>query len=703
MFANVFRSRWGGRWALMVTCTALAACGISRAQTTGQPVGSSSDPKLKQAIAAARDRVFPAVVSIVVVREDHIQGRRRLTRAGGSGTIVSKEGYIVTNDHVAQDGTRFRVILADKRETDAKLVGEDPLSDIAVLKIDPQSIGDAPLPVGQFGDSDQIEIGDYVLAIGSPWGMSGSMSLGIVNNNERLLSSFFEDDADYEAQLDRDQPTGSYYRWIQHDAAIAPGNSGGPLVNLRGEVIGVNTRGAFFGGDMAYASPSSVVRKVVADLVEHGEVIRSFIGLQFKPVKTTGYKTGVLINSVVQDSPADRAGLRPGDVVIAVDGEPVFVWTAEQLPGFRRRLSDLPVGTELVVSYERDGNRFETKLATTKYEKDVGERLAIKPWGMTVQDLTPRMARNRRLANDDGVLVTGVEVGGPGKDAKPALQAGDVLHAVAGREVKSLADLKQVRDALKHSSPRTASVLLDFEREGGRYVAILQPREDEEDERPTEVDKAWIGVEVQPVFGELADQLGLEGMRGFRIARVYANTLAAEVDLRVGDLITGLDGVALKPRSYKDAGLLQRRVKQLDLDGEATLTVWREGQSVTTVLGLQRTPQRPDEAPREKDRDFDFEARDITFFDRANKRWRPDTKGVLVTRVESGGWAGVGHLRVGDLITMVNDAVIEDIPTFRRAMAELRERHPAKVRMLVLRGIETRFLFIEPDWDDQAD
>ena len=664
-----------------------------------EPTHKSVTAELKATIDRARDRVFPALVSIVTVREYYSNGRRRLTRSGGSGTIISEDGHIVTNAHVTQDGIKFKVILSDKREIDAELIGQDPASDIAIVKLDLSQLEpDEHLPVAKFGDSTKLDIGDYVLAMGAPWGMSRSMSLGIVNNNDRVIASFFDDDADYESSLDSDQPTGAYYRWIQHDAAIAPGNSGGPLVNLKGEIVGVNTRGSFFAGNMAFASPSIVVQDIAADLITFGEVVRSFLGIKFKPIKTTGHDHGVFVNSVVEDSPADRAGLKPGDLITAIDGQAITVRYVEEMPALRRGLSDRKVGSNVKFTLERDGAERSVTVLTEKYEKDRGDRRELKKWGFTIQDVTPRMARNRRLPSHDGVLVTGLEVGRPAHDAKPPLQRGDVILAVNGQQVIDLPALLEVYRDLANQK-EGAMVRIDFERHAGSYVTVLEPKDEEQDDRPTEMAKAWLGLKVQPVVKEMAKELGEEGKKGFRIVKIYDRTTAADSSLQVGDIITHLNGSKLKVRSDEDYASFGRKVKTLDIGDVSQLTVVRKGEDLTIEVELEPAKMTIAEAKRVKNRDFDFEVREITFFDIANRRWKPDTKGVLVTLVERGGWAGVGHLRIRDLIIRIGEDTIDGLEAFKQTMKDIADRKPEKVRMLVLRGIETRFLFIETDWD----
>ena len=204
-------------------------------------------------IAMARDRVLPVVVSILVVNEEFRQGEPTLSLSSGSGTVITAQGHVATNAHVTQNGKSFRVIFADGRELPAKLIGTDTLTDLAVLQVQPPT--PETFAFAEFADKLDLQAGDTVLAMGAPWGLSNSMSAGVVNNPRRLLVSLFDDEADYEDSLGDDEPTGRFYAWIQHDASIAPGNSGGPLVDLNGRIVGVNTRGLIVGGDLLLPFP----------------------------------------------------------------------------------------------------------------------------------------------------------------------------------------------------------------------------------------------------------------------------------------------------------------------------------------------------------------------------------------------------------------------------------------------------------------
>ncbi len=647
-------------------------------------------------ILTVRQHALPSVVSILSVRETHVNGRANLQRSGGSGTMVSAEGHIVTNAHVTENSTRFRVVFADKREIDAQLVGEDPLSDIAVLQYDAAALEGDPIPVATFGDSSILEPGDTVIAIGAPWGLTHSLSVGVVNNAKRVFVSLFDDDADYETSLGRDQPSASYYRWIQHDAPISPGNSGGPLVNLRGEIIGVNTRGNGFGGDMAFASPSDVVKDVVEQLIDFGEVRRSFLGLRFKPIRTTTHDRGVLVNSVIDDSPADRAGIRPGDLIVAVDGNPVMVRHAEDMPEFRRGLSIRPIGDQVSLHIERGSKILDLEVTSERYQRDRGERLVIRGWGLTVEDLTPRMARARRLTDDKGVLVTSLDATGPAAEATPALQYEDLILSINGGALNSVEDLK-IWLAEHQDDEDPEGPILTFERAAARYVTALDLAESRRS-RPAELPDAWLPVQVQPILPDLAESLGLGPAHGYRIARVYDHPAAGDIDLRIGDILLSINDAPVEPRTSSDIDSYNRRVRSLEPGNPAELEILRDGEQQRVQTTLLETPESEGEVQRATNRVFDFSVRDLTFFDKAHRRWANDTTGVLVTNVEEGGWAGLGHLRGGDLLLAIDSAPIHNVKEFEQTMESIEQDKPEKVVFSILRRVETRFIFIDTDW-----
>ena len=688
----------------LVGSTGCALHDVHRSGVDAQGEDAVARERTRAAIASARDSVFPALVHIQVVATYFADGKEVKRRAAGSGTIITPQGHVLTNQHVTDSGRRFRCTLANKREVSADLVAEDPLTDLAVLKLNLQELPESErtLPVARFGDSASLAVGDTVLAMGSPWALSRSVTLGIVSNAERVFAGDQDTDVD-DMRLRRGQQTGLFTRWIQHDAAINPGNSGGPLVNLRGEVIGVNELGNLLGGDMGFAIPANLAQDVATELIAHGEVIRSWVGLSFKPIEKTGLAEGVLINTVVGGSPAALAGLEPGDVLLRVDGHPVTVRFAEQVPPLLGDLAKRAVGSEVGVAYVRDGTERRATLTTARWQKDRGDELAFRSWGLSATHITPWLAREQQMDSTAGALVTGVRPGGSAALADPPLAPDDVIRAVDGKPVDDLEGLAKVYASTMEQDPVPEFVLVEFDRQGRSYVTLVKPKPEEDHDPPPELPKAWIGVAVQPVVQALAERFGLDKQTGFRITQVYPHTQAAGTDLMVGDIITHLNGEPLRPKRTEDAGLFHREVRRLELDEQAKLSLLRGGEARTVRLPLERTRIAPEEARRDRNRDFDLTVREITFFDRVENRWGEDTRGVIVQNVEFAGWAGLGGIVPGDLIQRIERSVVSDLDTYRAAMQELTLREPERVVFFVLRGVRTRFQYLEPDWSPGGD
>jgi serine protease Do len=675
------------------------------ATTTAKSSDIKDDPRIAELrsgvramVGQARDKVFPALVNIDVVILEYQGGKEAKARATGSGTIITPDGYVLTNAHVTDQGHKFWCVLADKQRVPATLVGEDPWTDLAVLKIDKSKLKDPakPLPTGTLGDSDQLAVGDYVLAMGSPFALSRTVTLGIVSNTERVFTSGGAGEAD-DMMLNGEQRTGQFTNWIQHDALINPGNSGGPLVNLLGQVVGVNTRG---GSGMAFASPSNLARQVAENLMKQGEVLRSSIGASFRHTQNTGIDEGVLVDSVEENGPAYAGGLRTGDVVLTIDGQPQNVRFAEEVPPLLKRIAERPIGSKVVMTYMRGGQRGEAVITTDKLQKDKGEEAALRTWGVTAQRITERAAQLRKLPSTQGAVVTSLRGGGPAEQAEPKLGWGDVIRGVDGHPINSLQDLineyKRI-DALKDAD-KPEYVLVEFERDTKNYVTLLKPKQDDRPDPPPETPKAWIGVATQPVIKSMAEKLGNSDDRGFRVMRVYSGTNAKKAGLQVGDIIYSIDGTKVQPKGLQEAGLLNREVRRMSIDQGVTLGVYRNGTPMDIKLDLERTRLTEAEVPRVRNQDFEMTVREITFFDREDQQWDDNVKGALVDNVEPAGWAGLAGIQRDDLIQKIGDDEITDTVTYKKAMDKIKATQPERVVFVVYRGVRTYFRFVEPDW-----
>jgi serine protease Do len=350
-------------------------------------------------------------------------------RQGGVGTgfIIDKSGYIITNNHVVEDADKIKVKLKDEREFEAKVIGRDPQTDVALIKIDAK--GD--LPVASLGRSSDLKVGEWVVAVGSPFGLEQTVTAGIVSAKGRAIGS------------------GPYDDFIQTDASINPGNSGGPLVNMNGEVVGINTAIIAHGQGIGFAIPIDMATKIVAQLKENGEVTRGWLGVSIQDLKGElaeyyGVKgtEGVLVTEVVPGNPAEKAGIKAKDIITAVNGEKVK--SSRELTA---KAATLPVGETSKIKVVRDGQEktFEVTVAKRSLTvADSGKPAVEKEgeYGLQVTDLTPEMAQRLKTSRESGVVVVGVKP--DSKAYKAGVQQGDLILEVNRQSVSSTGELKQL-------------------------------------------------------------------------------------------------------------------------------------------------------------------------------------------------------------------------------------------------------------------
>lgn len=431
-------------WAVLAAACLLAGC-VTAAD------GRSSG------VIRAKNRVAPALVHIRPVKEVFTRGQREEVLVIGSGFIISADGYVVTNEHVAGESNFVKCVLGDRSEVEAKVVGVDPDTDIAVLKLET----DRALPFVKLGDSDKLDAGQTVIALGSPHGLARSVSLGIVSVTDRYLD---EGDSSIEP----------CHNWIQTDAAINRGNSGGPLVNLRGEVVGVNARMLLGAENVGFAIPINTVKEVVDAIIAHGRVPRSWLGVHVQEMLATTddpSKHGVIIADVDPHSPASEAGLQPGDVLTAANGTPVNARFEEDLPAIRKLLSSLAIGGTAQLAIQRGEENIPVTVTPEERGAAKGEQTEFEAWGFTATGLTPAIIRRAGLEGQTGIVVSGTQ---PGRAARNAgLNDGDIILQVDGAVVTDLAQFRQTYDA--RVNEKKPSVLLFIKRGAlTRFVLIEQ-------------------------------------------------------------------------------------------------------------------------------------------------------------------------------------------------------------------------------------
>lgn len=644
-------------------------------------------------IAAARDAVLPYVVSILTVSQNFQQGEPALSVSSGSGTVIAPEGFIVTNAHVVEKGKAFRVVFANGRELPAKLIGEDTLSDLAVLQALPSK--PETFKHAEFASTNDLQAGDTVLAMGAPWGLSNSMSAGVVNNPRRLLVSLFDDEADYEDTLGPDLPTGRYYAWIQHDAAIAPGNSGGPLVDANGRIVGVNARGMVFGGDLAFAIPAPDAKRVVDALIRFHRVPRAFLGFRLRSLKGTDHEHGVLLNAVDRDSPAEHAGLRAGDLLLTLDGRAVDAPQPVDVPDLQRDIAELQIGKTVALGVERDGKHLDVKLTTTPYPRDSGEEIAYTPFGVSLRELTAAMARRRGFDFSDGLMLTSLRPGGPAATARPALAPGDVVRSIDGQPVRNIHDLKPWLEKPAKIEP----LLIGFARDGEDLLATLRPAYGDRSRTPLpELPQAWAGVEVQPVTSSLEGAFR-ESAQGYRISRIYPGSPLGAAGAKVGDIVTAIGDQPLKPSSDTSTDQFDQAVRELEVGQPAKFAIVHGGgaASVLTVKPVASPTEETGLKTLQVSK-LRVQVRELSFYDRVARHLPADQKGVYISTVESGGPGGLAHIKGGDIVLSLDGHATPDLDAFSAGLTQALQSHTPAIPILVVRGAEVRLLFLDRSW-----
>jgi serine protease Do len=667
---------------LLATCL-LASFAASASSAQVAP------PETPAAVEAALARVAPSLVRVHVVSIEYQDGRELKRESSGSGTIITPEGHVVTNHHVAGRTRAIMCTLASREEIPAELVGTDPLSDIAVLKLRPEA--PRTFPTAQFGDVGKLKVGDRVLALGSPLALSQSVTMGIVSNTEMIMPGMFWP---FNRMTLDGEDVGSIVRWIGHDAPIFGGNSGGPLVNMQGEIVGVNEISLGLAG----AIPADLAREVAEAIIQAGRVRRSWLGLEVQPLLSSSKATrGALVGGTIDGSPAAAAGFKSGDIIVKLADRDVLVRFAEEVPVFNQLVMRLPVGKPVEAVVLRNG--LEKTLTVTPTEREsVDARIREVPLlGLTASNLTGWSAKELKRTGRDGVRVRGVRPGGPADEAKPSLRDDDVIVTIDERPVASFEALEKTVEALTYGKEERVPALVGFERGGERLLTVVDIGRPGLEDPGLEARKAWVPISVQVLTRELAERLHLADRTGVRITRVFGGS-AQSAGLRVGDIITALDGTALEASQPTDVELFATLIRQYKIGSTVRLTILRDGKEATLAVTLDASPRLPREMKKYEDPNFEFRVRDVASADRVSARIPADQEGVLVDAVREGGWAALGHLADGDLLLAIDGETVADVEAVQKRMAAVAAAKPRSVVLKVRRGIRTFFVELETGW-----
>jgi serine protease Do len=468
---------------LLIVAFATAKAPLPGESTSGERAvmgiaKESRSPSIPDSFAALAKGLAPTVVNIKVTKVEKVSGAPwpnnsegpfgdlfrhffrdmphwpdKFHRKGmGSGVIISAEGHILTNHHVIEGAKELIVTMADQQEHKARIVGHDAKTDLAVLKIDAQK----PLVSAKLGDSGRLEVGDWVLAIGNPFGLSHTVTSGIVSAKGRVIGA------------------GPYDDFIQTDASINPGNSGGPLFNLMGQVVGINTAIVPQGQGIGFAIPINTAKPLIPQLVERGQVIRGYLGVNIQSMTPELAKAmklkeakGALVAAVTENSPAAKAGIRRGDVIVGYDDGKI-----EGARDLASKVAETPVGEKVPVTVMRKGqmNKLSVevgRLGPEKPETEPSTQADQERWGLRLQELDPRLADRMGLSDGEGVQVVGVQPGSPADRA--GIKRGDVILEVNRRQVSSI---DQLRDLVAQVEDGDSLLMLVARNNDSFYVAL---------------------------------------------------------------------------------------------------------------------------------------------------------------------------------------------------------------------------------------
>ena len=675
----------------VVALSSLVVCLVSTL-----PAASADD-----ALKAASEKVFPALVKVKVVVNKPVWGRTVKGYGSGSGFIISEDGYVVTNHHVAGNAERITCWLPDKQDVPATLIGTDPALDVAVLRLDlTKRKGKKPLVPCNWGDSAKLKIGEKVYAMGSPAGVSQSVTTGTVSNTSMIIPrDRLRGDQAKLGRLDGED-MGGIVRWIGHDAVIFGGNSGGPLVNTSGEVVGINQVGI---GSLGGAIPSNDARKVVDQIIEFGEVRRSWTGLVVQKRLGGDGKKGVLVGGVLDDSPASKAGIKPGDLITSWDEVDVDASSDEDLVPVKIRMLETEIAKEVAVGVSRDGKPLALKLMTVLRDRRLGRSAELNAWGITGRNISDMMARERHLKDRSGVMVDTIRPGGPAKSGQPPLKHGDMIVEVNGRTIVDLADLRRLTRNITEENEGQTPITVKVRRGKEEVLTVVKIGREKDEVIPELTRYATLGIATQVFNRDLAKALGQPGVAGVRVTRVKKNSAGAKAGLEVGDVITAIDGRPVAASRIKDNELFEQMIRESEVGATVKLKVVRDKKPIELAASLAEEPLSADRVAHHFDKTFEYSVRNLTVDDRDRLHLPSSVKGVFVRDVESAGWANLANLSVGDILISVNDMPTPDIVSLRTAMEAIGNAEPERVTFYVRRGIRTYFRTIQPNWKPEGE
>ncbi len=668
-------------------CCLLSLPEISQGYAEENEVSSEIDklPKhVQDTIVQVVDRLQPALVRIHVVEKYYMEGRELKQEKYGSGVVVTSDGYVVTNHHVAGKAFFADCTFSNLRNYSLKLIGTDALTDISVLKI----ITDKPedFVCASFGDSDSVKVGDYVLAMGSPMALSPSVTLGIISNKQMIPPYKLES---FEIFSGENENVGSLVCWLGHNAEISPGSSGGPLINIQGEIVGINEIKYALGG----AIPSNLAKKVVNDIIRTGKVIRAWVGLEIQPLtEKEASKQGALVRYVYPDSPSDKVGVKTGDVLTKIDNNPIDVKYMEQVPLVNNIFCSLPTDKPTNFSFVRNTDEINVLVQPILYDYPNPEEKELKNWGCTAKNLNWLLALNKNRDDVKGVLITSIRIGGSAAQAKPSLQSGDIIVQVEKEPISSLDDLENKTKTFMEEQKE--KLLVVVERDRNKIYSMIKIGNPRTNEPIREASKPWIGVDVQVLTREIAEKIGVEE-GGFIVTRIYPVKAEGIQDLKVGDVVKEIENEKFHASRVEEYEEWRERVRIFSIEQKINLSIIRNGEMQQIPVQLIKEPIPRNMVEKYQDEWLEFTVRELCFYDYVDMNLKEDIKGVFIEQVISGGWASLAKLEQGDIILSVQNEPIENLNTFKEKLTKIKENKIDKFVFQIQRGVQKYFVQIE--------
>ncbi len=413
----------------------------------------------RRVVQSAKEKVFPAVVFIRVVSENYTSGRKQNVESTGSGVIVSADGRVLTNWHVIDNATEIRCQLVDGTARRATVIGSDKDTDLALLQLQRKD-GDPDFAYAQIGDSDGLAEGDFVMAMGAPWGLSRSVSIGIISCTRRYLKEASE-----------------YSLFLQTDASISPGNSGGPLVDTGGRVVGLNSRGAMGGGDLGFAIPASTLKLMMPRLAEFSSGNWAYTGLTLQPLRDFTRdmyfdgNEGVIVAQAEPASPASEAGIRTRDRILKINGQPVTAMTEEDLPAIRAQLALVSPEKPIELLIRRGDAEQAVSLSPRVKGKTQGEQRDFPRWDFTAADINQFESADLHFHRNEGVFIKGVKH--PGNASQSGLQQNDIVLRIGQADIKTLDELQAAHRSAIDNLQKEHRVLFTILRNGMMRQVVL--------------------------------------------------------------------------------------------------------------------------------------------------------------------------------------------------------------------------------------